>query len=271
MSDAPDNALAALLAQYGVDPASVAGVQQDMPTPFSSGPQADTKIYTGTKSTPASKTRVTDNKGKPILGGLEDTYTPAKTEKQYSSLEAKLGEFYNMTPQQRAEIQRQLFVGGMYGKSVNAEDISWGTPDETSYQAWTTAVARTALLNQAGQDVTVEDVLGQAAATGVGLERSKNASSGPRVVVSDPASLALLANDVAQKVLGRKANQDEQRAIIAAVQSQQASFSTGGSAMSPDPTSTAEAMLRDTNAVEAGAHDYAGTMDTFLGMLGGIK
>ena len=261
MSSADDQ-LAQLLSQFGITPGAVAGTTAA--TPFTSGPEASSKIYKGTRQeldpTPTAKR---------LFGDINTSTNTTHPVEDTGTLEAKLGEFYNMTPQQRQESRRQLFVGGFYNSSVDAEDIAWGTPDESSYGAWTKAVARAALMYQAGQKVTVEDVLGQAAATGVGMNKDKS-GSGSRVVVSDPASLALLANDVATKVLGRKASQDEQRAIIAAVQSHQASFSTGGVATQPDPTSTAESMLRDQNAAEAGAHDFAGTFDGFLKMLGGI-
>lgn len=174
------------------------------------------------------------------------------------------------------DLQQKLFLAGFYDRSVKMEDIPFGSLDDTSLDAWYRLLQYTARYNEAGQDVTWDEILDERASQLLGPLREKQAQDRARgartISLADPAGLALALDQVAQNVLGRKATADEQRMYVAAFHSMQSGAQSVevGTAINPDVQGQAEAMLRQNAPVEARGHDIANTFNNFLSILGGI-
>jgi hypothetical protein len=169
------------------------------------------------------------------------------------------------------EQQQLLFMAGFYDPRATMEDIQFGTMDDLTLDAYYNLLTWTARYNESGADITSDQLLQERAATMLGPLREAMAKKaagggggGRTIVLSDSAGLAQGLDSVAQNVLGRKANADEQRMFIALIHGME------GGGQNPDPGARAEAMLREQAPVEAGAHDVARVFDDFLGIIGGM-
>ncbi len=236
-----------------------------------------------------------------------------------------LKRFYKLYPAQLRRIQALLYAGGFFG-NIDLDEVRWGEHDDETFAAWTQAVARTARLNAAGQKVTYEDVMVQAAeAAGLDMrELSLKLLGGDEgeleqmlaalvdggeegrvidVLLSDPNALRSTMDQATSAVLGRKANAAEQRMFISMIHGMQRqgqiarqtaepgeagemvavgadpasaigaddSLLRAGDVVTeyapPDEGATAEALARQQNPEEAGAHDIAMQFATLLEML----
>ena len=80
-------------------------------------------------------------------------------------------------------------------------------------------------------------------------------------------------NTVAQQTVGRKATQEEQRMFVSmfhALQTNAQLTPSGGTYVTPDVDSQAEAYLRQSAPLEAAGHDIANTMNSFLKIIKGV-
>lgn len=171
-----------------------------------------------------------------------------------------LQNFYTMSPDDLARTQRLLFAGGFYGNSVHLTDIAFGVPDEASFAAWARAVSRSARLYGAGQQVTVNDVLSQAArAGGVGPQGTK--SNDKIVSLTDPASLRQTIDNTAQTILGRKANVDEERVFVSLVHQMQSAAQLTAQSANDAQNTTGPPVTYDVST------DASGRPDVSLGSL----
>jgi hypothetical protein len=157
----------------------------------------------------------------------------------YDKVGEVLKAFYRLGPDGLRRMQALLFAGGFYGANVNLTDIPWGVADEASFSAWAQAVARAARMNAAGQDVTYQQVIGNAAeSAGLDMKDLEKALEGTdadlenllsatmpgdvfTVALSDPAGLRSTLDRTASAVLGRKANPAEQRMFISMIHGMQ--------------------------------------------------
>lgn len=179
-----------------------------------------------------------------------------------------LSRWYSMSAEERSKIQTQMFVAGLYG-GADANSVPYGmASDAQGFSAWSKLVQQAVASTTAGVPKSPEDFLTEQYNAGL-----SNPAAAPKLEVTDPASIAQSANDVAQRVLGRKATPAEQRVLIAMIHQQQTSaqLAKSGTVSSPDITAEAEQQLRTANPGEAGAHDFASTFSGFLGMLQGVR
>lgn len=155
----------------------------------------------------------------------------------------QLQHFYRINPAYVKELQAVLFAGGFYGANAELSDIQWGQYDEATFGAWATVVERAARFWESSGGIgapSINDILKEAAesagldpaqledlgreVTGLGPEDVAALDTDTEVVsregnliniiLSDPNELRLTMDRVAQGVLGRKANADEQRLLI---------------------------------------------------------
>lgn len=210
----------------------------------------------------------------------------AATPDQTSSASAVYRQFNNFTQDEKAAIQQQMFVAGYYGKNANAHDILFGQADPGTLSAWADVInqASYAYNGGKGQKITPQQLVAQQAlgfgGAGVTTDKYGNRTSaaevaakggaGPKVSVTSASELAKMAQQLGVSILGRAANQDEQRLIIAAVQRQEAAYTgSGGGGERPAPQAIAEDVLRSKAPVEAQAHDFASSYATLLKIVGG--
>lgn len=162
---------------------------------------------------------------------------------RYGTVGEVLKGFYKLSPDGLRMFQALLFAGGFYG-NANITDIQWGLADETTFSAYAQAVARTARMNAAGQAVTYQDVIRNAAqSAGLDLGDLDAALSGSNqdlesllsralpgknlvIALSDPTALRSTLDQTASAVLGRKSNAAEQRMFITAIHNMQRSAQT---------------------------------------------
>lgn len=147
-----------------------------------------------------------------------------------------LKQFYQLDTTLLRRVQALLYAGGFYG-DIDVTDIRFGEYDEASFSAWAQAIARAARLNAAGEDVTLQQVIGEAGfAAGIDpvelnealatgdeddIEALLNGLAGGsrqgRVIdiqLSDPNALRSTIDQASSAILGRRANPAEQRMFI---------------------------------------------------------
>lgn len=270
-----------IAASLGLTPAEKAQVVAGLIQPKDATATNDPAVYMGPGK--AAQGKLIKTRG----GMAASPGYVAATPEQTTTSSAAYKQFLGFTPDERAQIQQQMFIAGYYGKNANIGDIPFGTADPSSVQAWIDSVNQAAYAYGAGQKVTVGELLRQQALGfgGMGIttdkygnrtsatERAAQAASGgsgPKVSVSSASELAKMAQQLGVSILGRAANQDEQRLIIAAVHRQEAAFTgSGGSGERPAPQAIAEDVLRSQAPVEAQAHDFASNYGQLLKIVGG--
>lgn len=141
---------------------------------------------------------------------------------------------YDLEAPEISRIQRVLFAGGFYGQA-GLEDISFGQPDELTFEAWATAVTRAARSREAGDNITVEDVLESATlgssrvatnedgSIATGTESGDTSDRVYEVNLTDPEAIRYAARNLAMDIVGREPTTDEQRMIVAAINSREES------------------------------------------------
>jgi hypothetical protein len=194
-------------------------------------------------------------------------------------------EVYNISQTDAGEwekIQRELYMGGFYG-NADLADLSFGQPDDMDVKAISTVLSWTARHNAASKaqggrgDTSWRTILGGYAKELIGPRMEQMAKAAqrqrdaPKISLADPKGLALAIDDVAKNVLGRKANAEEKRLFISTFHAMQsgAQSAESGTVVNPDAEGQAEAILRERNRAEAGAHDVANTFNDFLQILSG--
>lgn len=175
----------------------------------------------------------------------------------------------NGDPSEFVGIQQKLFMAGFYAHGAEMDDIQFGVLDDITLDAYFNLLQWTARYNEAGANITSDQLLEERAGSMLGPLReamAKAARRGPTktIVLSDAEGLRSGIDSVAQSVLGRKANADEQRMFIALIHGMERGE------QNPDMRGQAEALLRREAPVEAGAHDVAATFDSFLNIIGGL-
>lgn len=271
-----------IAAQLGLSPVEKAQAIADMIKPQTATATNDPNVYLGPGAPAVTK------KGHTVPGQASHTatrpvYVPAEGDHTTTS-SAAYKQFLGLTPDEKAQIQQQMFIAGYYGKNANAHDILFGQADPGSIQAWMDAVNQAAYAYGAGTKITIADLLRQQAlgfgAAGVTTDKYGNrisaaeiaakGAAGPKVSVTSASELAKMAQQLGVSILGRAANQDEQRLIIAAVQRQEAAYTgSGGGGERPAPQAIAEDVLRSKAPVEAQAHDFASNYGQLLKIVGG--
>jgi hypothetical protein len=166
-----------------------------------------------------------------------------------------------------------MLVGGLYPRGVRAKDIKLGVIDEYSFNAYERLVQRTLMRQQAGQQVTLKDVLDEAFRSGAGVAQGVlEGPNGPKLIrLADPAAVSEVLDNAAQQTLGRKATQDEERLFIAAFHQMQRreQYADSGEVVSPDAGAQAKQFLTQNNANEAAGYNLVQQFNNFAQIMGG--
>lgn len=243
-------------------------------TLFSTNPGA--QVFTGDGGT---KTRYT------LSGDYEEKVDGTKTVAEL------VKSFYAIEGDDLRDLQNDLFVGGFYGDAT-PDDIAWGQQDNATYSAYVGAVVRASRYYAAGRKLTVDEVLDLTAQS---AGKESGGRKAPAVAqLSDPVGLSSSLDSAAQKVLGRKATNEEKRLFMAAIHEDQranagriaqindaqsginpdGSISTTSSRQSfdvvgVDPAARAEEFARQADPTRAGARDVVGAFSAMAEMFGG--
>lgn len=335
-----DDLLGQIAAEGDIDPALLeqlmgsGGNQNDLSI-FTEGPGLDTRVGTTYR---AGYGRPGPPIGNDNRSRRAQNYTGQRLVS--STVGELLQKFYQLDTSTLQHFQALLFAGGFYGQGVESTDIEWGQYDDNSFSAYANLIGRTARLNAAGEEITYNDVLREAAtASGVDMRQVMDALRAGdeevaegllteqedlasevvtkqgdviQIMLEDPNRLRATIDQSASAVLGRRATADEQRMFISmiynlqrqgqtalqtaepgttyasvpgeiAAAAQEDAAAAAGLDESipepedvvveyaaPDPEAQAEALLRQQNPAEAGAHDIALQFANFLEFLGGV-
>lgn len=198
----------------------------------------------------------------PIAGGQTSTLSiPSPT-----TIDDELKAMYLLPSDKLKELQTKLFQAGYYGSSTKFGDLTLGSADQATLKAYYDALSDVGRRNAAGQMVTVDDLLETAAAAY--KDKPK-----PQYQPVDARDAALVADQVAQQVLGRKASAEDQRLILAALNhAGQLSFDAQQNNTSatnpPAPTAVATDVLQQQNPKESLGYGLLDQFHTFAAMLG---
>lgn len=133
--------------------------------------------------------------------------------------------------------QESLFVGGYFGNQP-LRDVNFGSFDAMTRAAFGAAIADTLARKEAGQDVTLDEVVDQMRQRGVDAGRAITAGGDVRITLADPVGLTEALNATARKILRR--NEDlpveTQRLFVAMIHQLQREAGTveRGEATPPD-------------------------------------
>lgn len=251
----------AFLQQHGVDP-TMLGQGGAVDDPFAGEIDLDVLV-----AGPSSGTQ-------PKAGGerAQSGQRKAKASKKQSTL---LREFYALSPNDLAELQDRLYKAGFFG-NVARKSITFGDHDTATAKAYESAVGRAALFNAAGKEITLDEMLDEAA-----QRRGDNPESDPSVAhLTDPRDIARLTETVSIHLLGRKATESDIARVTAGFQAEQQEFArqsaaaqiAGGAVTSaPSLETYAADALRDLHPTEAGAHDVALHGNEFFRLLSEVS
>ena len=147
-----------------------------------------------------------------------------------------------MSDFQRRQIQYEFYEGGVY-KDIDAVDVPWGSvSDDAGRTAWEQTINQTALRNASGSRMSVRQVITEI----TGFNRDARERSLTQTIqgkpvdvtadLTDPAAIAVAADNIASRIMGRKATAEEKRLATAfihqdekaqAVESAQAQLASG--------------------------------------------
>lgn len=223
----------------------------------------------------------------PTQQQIEQGTRPAE---QIVSTDQKFADLFNLAPSQLQQLQTALFaagyfngvrLGGRDAVDVRFEDIDWGNPDDPATQeAWKAAIAAAESRFLAGQRLTVEQVIEGRSRSRGGIDAALEAEQEPAQVVtlSNPAEVGRLLDDVAVRVLGKEATNDQKRMAVALVhnlerqhaQQLAAAKQAQATTMVVQPPSAqvvAEQFLEEQDPEAAQGMSGAAAYRSFLGML----
>lgn len=124
-------------------------------------------------------------------------------------------DLYRLAPPELAALQKRLFDAGFYPGDVDLEDIDFGNYDEDTARAWATAVKRAANFFAAGQDKTLDEIIGESASIRLASGRGgKKGGSGQVAQLPNPLDIRKVAEGVAKKVIGRKLEEGERESLV---------------------------------------------------------
>lgn len=192
---------------------------------------------------------------------------------QSSELERR---FIGLDVDRLTELQEQLFVGGFYATNVDLDRIQFGYHDTPTLDAYRALLSRATLYNTSNKDMTIDDILEEGRQNS---DRSLDPNDESNrdatlTALADPGSVRITANSVAQRLLGRKATQEEQRLILSMINDRQRETSKiqgsrlGGEYTQTSPEGIADSFFQDPdreNATnrEVDNNSMIGTMANF--------
>ena len=178
------------------------------------------------------------------------------------------------------ELQEQLFIGGFYGPNVDLDNVKFGYLDTGSLEAYQNLLNRAVLYNNSNKDMTIDDIIEEGRQNSDrSLDPNDPSNQGATVTaLADPGAVRMTANSTAQRLLGRKATQEEQRLILALIRdrqrenSQVRSSNVGGELIQASPEGIADEFFTDSGrpgstAGEADTHSMVQTMSDFANII----
>lgn len=160
-------------------------------------------------------------------------------------------------PNQLAQLQQQLYQAGYY-KSLLAsnEQPSYGLLGYDDTRAFSYAMQDSFLSGQ-----PLMDAIKQRAQT-VNYAQKLRSASAPTIHLTDASTIATLADQVSQKLVGRKATPEEIQSYIAAVHGKE----EGRGSVSP--ADVVQQQLQQQAPTEVAGHNVADEFDIFRSLLG---
>lgn len=243
----PSPEFEALLQGLGIDPATLSGVAD----------AEDPLVLVGRRPVPPRSV------GRAV-GDVE--YTPERTKPEKKKLSALMKDYWALDPASLLQLQERLWAAGFYG-DVPHDRVPFGRHDEVTAKAYEAALGRAVSFQGAGRDLTLDEMLDEAAAAIGDIGEKAGAQA-----VTNPADLRATFQAVARERIGRKLATDEVERMIASYQSLQAgaqAAAAAGGRYTAAPgaeafaTERAEAMYPG----EAGAADLADQGGEFFQLL----
>lgn len=180
--------LAALKAKYGIT-TDVAGVAVDPDDPW---------VIVSRTTTPNP-----------------DQFGPGNTLNvpQRKKLSDVLRDFYKLKGPDLLRLKAQLYRSGFYSGDIDFEDIEGDDHDDDTFKAFQRAVGRSAAFADAGEDVTLEDVLAKVSPR---MEKGSAGSGRERgaVTLSNPESIVRGVEKIAKEVVGHRLTEPQRLAAI---------------------------------------------------------
>lgn len=219
-------------------------------------------------------------RAKPAAGPPSKADVPVMTAAVKRSLGQTIQGLYNLTPIQRAAVQKRLLSSGFYSST---QDLLQGEPDNDTVRAYATAAKR-AVITGKTLDEVIDESTGAVTPDEVNKALLGGATRGGRTqapfspTTTNPLDVRDTAQVVATRTLGRKFTDAElshfvnsfQQMQLSAQQSQYTADTAGGRTVAaPDVAAAAEAQARAAAPAEAGAHDLATTFAMFQKIIGG--
>ncbi len=196
---------------------------------------------------------------------------------QRKKMSEALKDFYRLKGNDLVRMQARLFRAGFYPGDVDFDDIDAGNHDEDTYKAYERAVGRAAQFSDAGEDVSLDDILDKpspkaGAAARAGRER------GP-VKLTNPDDIIRGVEKIAREAVGHKLTDAQRAAAVTTWQQLERQYSSaleagmgGGEVVAPPEFSTfAEDFAEKADPQGAFRQDAIEGMNEFYDLLDGTN
>lgn len=183
-----------------------------------------------------------------------------------------LKDFYRLRGDSLAQLQAQLFRAGFYPGDVDFDDIDIGNHDEGSFAAYRRAVTRAAGFAEAGEEVTLADVLKTTS-----RPAAKKKAKGEVVVLTNPDDIRRGVEKIAREAVGHKLTDAQREAAVTLWQQLETQYQravdAGAATVTKPPEfgTFAEGFAEDVDPQGAFRQDAISGMNEFFGLLDGTN
>lgn len=132
---------------------------------------------------------------------------------QKKTISDALADFYRKRGGELADLKVKLFQAGFYPGDVELDDIDFEDHDDESFNAYKRAVGRAAAYAEAGEAVSLDEVLAKVRPRAA-KDGGKGREQGP-VTLSHPDDIIRGVEGIARKVMGRKLRPEERGSLVA--------------------------------------------------------
>lgn len=280
MASAAEKAVRASQSTTTTLPPQAAAQSNPLASAAGVSPELNQKLAALGVTTTGDDTPVANTDDPPVLVRTPHYSGSSMTDQpQKLSLSTMQKQFYNMSEDDVKKLQQRLLDGGFYDSSTTAKDISFGSHDDDTFDAYTKALKRAANYLQADNEVSVDEVIDDAvkhAASNTGKSKAQTQAFLP--VISDTESLKDTVKQVSSIVAGQYLpdsvlDQIWQEYQQREYQNQAAKYQadvTGGTAVTtqlPEFKDFAASEVRAQDPTKAGAQDLANRAAVFQKLL----
>lgn len=214
------------------------------------------------------------------IAGVPSRLLPRGVARQRRLASDVFRDFYRARGDDLVRLQQKLFLAGF--DTRDPDEIPWGEHDEESFDAFRTAVARAGAFLEAGQNVSLDDILSRQSA--IAANRAGGRGAGGRqpltVELPDARDLAAGIDDAARGEIGKVLQQpDVQRYVadynqlLTRYQQQTYNAQDAGGTVAAPPTlaSFAQQRVEQERPSEAFQYDLLGAFDQLARMIGEVS